>query len=72
MPVCVHNDLHNLVIHDIPVPDDVAGIWRAYQSEQPSFDGVATACDWLICHSRDEAYVACIKRQREFFAKSLH
>lgn len=71
MPVCIHNDLHNLVIHDIPVPDDVAKIWRVYQTEQPELDDVVTACDWLISNSDDEAFVACMRRQRDFFAQNL-
>lgn len=71
MPVCVHNDLHNLVIHDIPVPDDVAKIWRVYQAEQPELDDVVIACDWLISNSDDEAFVACMRRQRDFFAQNL-
>lgn len=71
MPVCIHNDLHNLVIHDIPVPDDVAKIWRVYQTEQPEFDDVVNACDWLIGNSDDDAFVACMRRQRDFFAQNL-
>lgn len=71
MPVCVHNDLHNLVIHDIPVPKDVAKIWRVYQTEQPELDDVVIACDWLISNSGDEAFVACMRRQRDFFAQNL-
>ncbi len=71
IPVCVHNDLHNHVLHDIPVPHDVADIWRAYQAEQPTFRSIVPACDWLIAHSEDEAFIACMKRQRDFFAKNL-
>ena len=72
VPIYLHNELHNEVLHDVPVPYDAPDIWRALNSEQPVFANVIDACDWLICHSRDEAYVACLKRQREFFAKSLH
>ena len=72
IPIYLHNELHNEVLHDVPVPCDAPDIWHALNSEQPVFANVIDACDWLICHSRDEAYVACIKRQREFFAKSLH
>lgn len=71
IPVCIHNDLHNQILHDVPVPFDVANIWRAYQLESPTLDNVISACDWLIAHSSDEAFVACMRKQRDFFAQSL-
>jgi hypothetical protein len=67
IPITIHNELHR-ELHDIPLPPEkeLAGMFPL-----PYGLNIFEACDWLIAHSRDGAFRACMRKQRDFLRKRL-
>lgn len=67
IPITIHNELHR-ELHDIPLPPEkeLAGMFPL-----PYGLDIFEACDWLIDHSRDGAFRACMRKQRDFLRERL-
>lgn len=71
IPISIHNELHNHVIHDIPKPseDILATAWKDYQKNADYINSL-NICQlilWLYDEIPDEAFRACMMVQYRFF-----
>lgn len=67
IPIDIHNELHR-ELHDIPLPSEKE---LAAMFPLPYCPDIIEACEWLIAHSRDGAFRACMRKQRDFLRKRL-
>ena len=39
IPICIHQNLHNHVLFDVPVPDgqELSKMWKDFEREKPEF-----------------------------------
>lgn len=67
IPIDIHNELHK-ELHDIPLPSvrEMVDMFPL-----PYGLDIIEACDWLIDHSRDGAFRACMRKQRDFLKERL-
>lgn len=67
IPIDIHNELHR-ELHDIPLPPEKE---LAAMLPLPYGLDIIEACDWLISHSTDGAFNACMRKQRDFLEERL-
>lgn len=75
IPISIHNELHNHIIHDIPKPseDILATAWKDYQKNADYIDSL-NICQlilWLYDEIPDEAFRACMMVQYRFFDSKI-
>lgn len=75
IPIDVHNELHNVILHDIPRPSDteIREMYQTYISHKELFEAsdVLTVCEWLATACRDPAWQACMMRQYKFLKSKM-
>lgn len=75
LPVSVHNELHNEILHDVPKPAErlLQTAYNDYLEEKEIIDtlGICQLIVWLCDEIPDEAFRACMMRQYEFFRSEL-
>lgn len=67
IPIDIHNELHR-ELHDIPLPPEKE---LAAMFPLPYCPDIIEACEWLIAHSDDGAFKACMRKQRDFLKERL-
>ena len=74
VPICIHQNLHNHVIFDIPLPagGELSRIWRDYVDESPIFFDILDGIEWLVSHSEDENFKRALEKQHDFFYSELY
>lgn len=75
IPIAIHNELHNHVLHDVPKPAEklLENAWKDYQAEKTIIDtlGVCQLILWLYDEIPDEAFRACMMVQYRFLSAKL-
>lgn len=75
LPISIHNELHNHILHDVPKPSEKAleTAWKDYQAQKTIIDtlGVCQLILWLYDEIPDEAFRACMMVQYRFFNSKL-
>ena len=75
LDIRIHNELHNVTIHDIPKPtaQGIVEIWRLYTEHETEIMGmnIVQAAEWLSEACYDEPYHTCMKHQAEFLKARL-
>lgn len=75
LDINIHNELHNVVLHDVPRPsdEDIRNMYFAYLRHKDVAQRVdiLTACEWLATACRDPAWRACMFRQYYFLKSKL-
>ena len=75
LPVSMHNELHNAVLHDVPKPSEKAleTAWKDYQAQKTVIDSfdICQLILWLYDEIPDEAFRACMMVQYRFFDSKL-
>lgn len=75
LDIGTHNELHNLVLHDVPRPSDaeIKAAWDAYEHDRDviSTYNIVKACEWLMMACADPAWRACMARQLNFLRSHL-
>lgn len=75
IPIDIHNELHNVILHDIPRPSDteIREMYQAYISHKELIEAsdVLTVCEWLATACRDPAWQACMMRQYKFLKSKM-
>lgn len=75
MPINIHNELHNRVLHDVPKPTEklLETAWKDYQSQKTIIDtlGICQLILWLYDEIPDEAFRACMMVQYRFLSAKL-
>lgn len=76
IPVSIHDELHNAILHDVPRPSDVEirDMYRTYLAHKELIDNsdMLTVCEWLATACRDPAWRACMMRQYNFLKEKIH
>ena len=76
IPINIHNELHNEVLHDIPKPPPEAmkPLYLAFlaQRQEISQLDIVGASEWLSRACTDDVFCATMKRQAEFFRARLN
>lgn len=75
LPVSVHNELHNEILHDAPRPTErlLEIAYHDYLEEKEIIDtlGICQLIVWLCDEIPDEAFRACMMVQFRFLSKRL-
>ncbi len=75
LPVSVHNELHNEILHDVPKPAErlLQTAYNDYLEEKEIIDtlGICQLIVWLCDEIPDEAFQACMKVQFRFLSTRL-
>lgn len=75
IPINIHNELHNVVLHDVPKPAEklLETAWKDYQADKTIIDtlGVCQLILWLYDEIPDEAFRACMMVQYRFLSAKL-
>ena len=68
----LHNELHNEIIHDVPIPRDIDLLFLKAKDSQFSikFFTLKEGLTWLYKNSSDQYFRESINRQHEFFFKT--
>lgn len=74
IPICIHQNLHNHVLFDVPVPDgkELSKMLKDFEREKPEFCDIISGIKWLISHSEDERFCDAMKKQLDFFYNELY
>ena len=76
IPIHIHDELHNTVLHDVPRPSDaeIKSMYLTYLAHKEVIDqaDILTACEWLATACRDPAWRACMFRQYNFLKEKMH
>lgn len=75
LDIDIHNELHKIVIHDIPRPpeEQLKRAWEEYRLNRwtiAQFD-ILQACEWLLYACDDHAWRACMARQLAYLQEKL-
>lgn len=75
LPVSIHDELHNEILHDVPRPTErmLEMAYRDYLEEKEIIDtlGICQLIVWLCDEIPDEAFQACMMVQFRFLSKRL-
>lgn len=75
LPIGIHNELHNYIIHDIPKPppDALKTLYMAFEAEKAELDhlDVIEALKWLQKACDYEPFRAGIIKQAEFLERKI-
>lgn len=75
LPVSVHNELHNEILHDVPRPAErlLQAAYNDYLEEKEIIDtlGICQLIVWLCDEIPDEAFQACMMVQFRFLSTRL-
>lgn len=75
LPVSIHNELHNEILHDVPKPAErmLEIAYHDYLEEKEIIDtlGICQLIVWLCDEIPDEAFRACMMVQFRFLSKRL-
>lgn len=75
IPISVHNELHNEILHDVPKPSErlLEMAYHDYLEEKEIVDtlGICQLIAWLCDEIPDEAFQACMMVQFRFLSKRL-
>ena len=75
IPINIHNELHNEVLHDIPKPPPEAlkPLYLAFKDQKAEIDrlDIQNALEWLENACDYEPFQRAIRKQRDFLAKKL-
>lgn len=75
LPVSVHNELHNEILHDVPRPAErlLQTAYNDYLEEKEIIDtlGICQLIVWLCDEIPDEAFQACMMVQFRFLSTRL-
>lgn len=75
LPIKIHNELHNQVLHDVPKPAEklLETAYKDYLANKTIIDtlGVCQLILWLYDEIPDEAFRACMMVQYRFLSEKL-
>lgn len=75
LDVNIHNELHNVILHDVPRPSDKAirNMYFTYLRHKDVIEkaDILTACEWLATACDDPAWRACMFRQYYFLKEKM-
>lgn len=75
LDIDIHNELHKIVIHDIPRPPEkqLKRAWEEYRLNRWTIDrfDILQACEWLLYACDDHAWRACMARQLAYLQEKL-
>lgn len=73
LPICIHNELHNHIIRNIPKPppDALKTLYKAFQAQKWELDqlDILDALEWLKKACAYEPFQDAIRKQHDFLAK---
>lgn len=73
VPVVLHRQLHNEIVHDVPMPSEdlLRDAWLKYQEEKAVVDeySITRALAWLYANIPDPEFRSAIQLQIDFFSR---
>lgn len=75
IPIGIHNELHNHILHDVPKPppDALIPLYNAFEAEKATLDhlGIIEALKWLQTACDYEPFKAAMRKQADFLERKL-